>query len=124
MDRLGHDQRLPSGLEVAGGPRIVEPAIEPYALDFDARGDDPAPERSDHLVRWWSAGDGNDGECEPQSVADDKGGGGGVEVRGPALGFSTKNLVGVRQRLAVVGVAERGRRPERGSVVRRRRTVR
>jgi hypothetical protein len=103
VDGLGHDEGLPSRLKVPNHARVVEATIQQEKLGVDACGDDPATEFTDDLTHRCAAFDGEDGEREAESVANDEGGGVAVEVGGAVLGLASEDLVLGDEVVPVVG---------------------
>jgi len=103
VNSLGHDEGLTSRLEVADDARVVEPTIQQEKLGVDACGDNPAAEFADDVTHGRATADGEDGERESESIANDEGGGVAVEVCGAVLGLRSEDLGAVEEGFAVVG---------------------
>ena len=98
-----HQERVPRRLEVADHRHAVEAAIQQQQPGPDADARRLAEQALDHVLERLALAHAGQGHGEPLPVADDIGGGVGVEVAGAALGLAAVDLVDVAEGLAVVG---------------------
>ena len=94
---------MTSRLEIADHPHAVEAAVQQQQAAADADRGRLAEQALEDLLQRFAAGDGRQGDGEAGAAVDDIQRGVGMEVAGPALGRRAIDLVGVVQRLAVIG---------------------
>ena len=90
-------------LEVADHRHAVEAPIQQEQPGSDADARRLPEEPLDHVLERLALGHAGQGDGVPLPLADDVGGGVGVEVAGAVLGLGAIDLVEVAERLAVVG---------------------
>ena len=98
-----HQERVPRRLEVADHRHAVEAAIEQEQPGPDAHAGGLPEQALDHVLERLALRHAGQGDGVPLPLADDVGGGVGVEVAGAVLGLAAVDLVEVAEGLAVVG---------------------
>jgi hypothetical protein len=98
-----HQERVAGRLEVADHRHAVEAAIEQQEPGPDPDACGLSQEAPDHVLERLALGHAGHGHGVALPLADDVGGGIGVEVAGAVLGLAAVDLAEVAEGLAVVG---------------------